>query len=82
MESLYHNFVKNARNKVEGDEIMEKYYIEIDGVQVFTADYVFEQMQSQNRRIERIFNMAKISCTVSCIAGLFSVVAIILSTLL
>lgn len=61
---------------------MKNNCIEIDGVQVFTADYVVEQMQSQNRRIERIFDMAKISCMVSCVAGLFSVVVIILSTLL
>lgn len=61
---------------------MKKQCVEIDGIQVFTADYVFEQMQAQNRRIERILNMAKISCAMSCIAVLISALAVILSILL
>lgn len=29
------------------------YVVEVDGTQVFSADFVFQQMQAQNRRINR-----------------------------
>lgn len=37
------------------------YVIEVDGVQVFSADFVFEQMGAQNCRIDRLHTLIKLS---------------------
>lgn len=44
-------------------------YIVVDGEQVFTADYVFEQMQAQGRRIDRANTLSVASLVAS--AALF-----------
>lgn len=41
-------------------------YIVVDGEQVFTADYVFEQMQAQGARIDRVKQNAITALIVSC----------------
>lgn len=52
------------------------YFIEIDGVQVFTADFVHEQMTAQSRSISRANTTAFVSVVlaimsiVTCIAAL------------
>lgn len=52
------------------------YFVVIDGVQVFTADFVHEQMAAQSRSISRANNTAFVSIVlailsiVTCIAAL------------
>lgn len=41
--------------------------VEVDGVQVFSSRFVFEQMQAQNYRIDRIYTIEKVSCLLSVI---------------
>ena len=36
------------------DKTNKPYVTNIDGIQIFSADYVFEQTQAQSRRIDRV----------------------------
>lgn len=41
------------------------YVIEVDGVQVFSSDFVFEQMQAQSRRINKARSIAMLAVTMA-----------------
>ena len=43
--------------------------VEVNGEQVFTADFVFKQMQAQSRRIDRIKNTQILSIVCGILAG-------------
>lgn len=50
---------------------MEKpFIVSVDGVQVFSADYVFKQMQAQGQRIDRAKRIAVLSMAVSIAVAL------------
>ena len=55
--------------------------IEVDGVQVFSSRYVFEQMMAQSCRIDRIWFVAKLSLVISSIALIAIFVFILLNAL-
>lgn len=60
------------------DEPMSVY---IDGVQVLSSRYVFEQMQRQSCRIDMCYTVAKVSCIFSLLA-FFLAIATLIATLL
>ena len=47
---------------------MDKQVVKMDGQQVFTADWVFQQMQAQNSRIDRAKAIATFSAVVAAIS--------------
>jgi hypothetical protein len=49
---------------------MKRQVVEINGEQVFTSDFVFEQMQAQSCRIDK-------ATTVSCIALIVAIIAVV-----
>ena len=51
-----------------------KNIVEINGEQVFSADWTFEQMQAQSCRIDRSNKMALISIAVAVIAVILAIV--------
>lgn len=57
---------------MDKDECFESPIVEVDGKQVFTTKYIFEQMMAQSCRIDRA-NM------ISWVAICISVIAIILA---
>lgn len=58
-------------NPQERSESMEKpFIVSVDGVQVFSADYVFKQMQAQGQRIDRAKRIAVLSMAVSIAVAL------------
>lgn len=50
-----------------------KQIVEVDGEQVFTCDWVFEQMQDQNHQIDRVKAALKISITIAIIAVVLAI---------
>lgn len=50
-----------------------KQIIEVDGEQVFTSDWVFQQMQAQNHQIDRVKAALKISITIAIIAVVLAI---------
>ena len=44
------------------------YVIEVDGVQVFSSDFVFEQMQAQSRRIDRARSIAMLAMAMAVLS--------------
>lgn len=49
------------------------YIAEVDGLQVFSADFVFEQLQAQSCRIDRARGIACVAVAVAIIAVIVSV---------
>lgn len=47
---------------------MKSYIVNVNGDQVYSAEYVFEQMQAQCRRIDRIKRIAISSMAVSVVS--------------
>lgn len=41
------------------------YVIEVDGVQVFSSNFVFGQMQAQSRRIDRARSIAMLAAAIA-----------------
>lgn len=58
----------NAKEDGSTDHEIPYTYVEVDGVQVFSASYVFEQMMAQSRRIDK----ARIESSVSALIALAS----------
>ena len=52
--------------------------VEVDGVQIFSADFVFSQMSYQSRRIDRARNIALVSAGVTVFALIIALIAIAL----
>lgn len=50
-----------------------KQIIEVDGEQVFTSDWVFQQMQAQSRRIDRLNTTIKICIGVMVIVAILAI---------
>lgn len=50
-----------------------KQIVEVDGEQVFTCDWVFEQMQAQSRRIDRLNTTIKICIGVMVIVAILAI---------
>lgn len=51
-----------------------KNIVEINGEQVFSADWTFEQLQAQSCRIDRSNRMALISIAVAVVAVILAIV--------
>ena len=62
------------QNKAPAPETREPgkngYVLNVDGRQVFTADWVFEMMQAQSRRIDRARSIA-LAALALCAASVF-----------
>lgn len=50
------------------NEKQKPYVIDVNGNQVFSADYVFQQMQAQGRRIDRAKHIAELAALLAAIA--------------
>ena len=50
-----------------------KQIVEVDGEQVFTSDWVFQQMQAQNHQIDREKAALKISITIAITAVVLAI---------
>ncbi len=57
---------------------MEKQVIEVGGTQVFSADWVFQQMQAQSIRIERASRIALVSAILAALCLGITVITILL----
>ena len=44
------------------------YVIEVDGIQVFSSDFVFRQMQAQSRRIDRARSIAMLAMAMAVLS--------------
>jgi hypothetical protein len=56
---------------------MEKkkpFVLDVNGTQVFSADFVFEQMQAQSRRIDRAEAKAAIAAIIAIVSLIFNIV--------
>ncbi len=56
-------------------EEKKPYVIDINGNQVFSADFVFQQMQAQSCRIDRSRHIAEFSAVVAIVAIVIAVLA-------
>lgn len=50
------------------DKEQNPYVIDLNGNQVFSADYVFQQMQAQGRRIDRAKHIAEFAALLAAVA--------------
>ncbi len=56
----------------------KKQFVEVNGTQVFTADWTFEQMMAQSCRIDKARRVALISVVISVLSLIINIVAIAL----
>ena len=65
------------RNSLKTREIKMSQYtphiVKVDGVQLFSADWVFEQMQAQSCRIDRSNKFALLGITVGVVAVILAI---------
>lgn len=68
--SVNEYFCKRMREQAENETPLEykPYFVEVDGVQVFSANHVFEQMQAQGCRIDRVKSIALFASAVAIIS--------------
>lgn len=56
------------------NEEEKPYVIDVNGNQVFSADYVFQQMQAQGRRIDKARHIAEMAALLAAVALLLTIV--------
>lgn len=59
---------KEKNEKMDKHEEYKSPYVIVDGEQVFTAKFEFEQMMSQSCRIDRAGNIAKVALVMGVLA--------------
>ncbi len=58
-------------------ETAKRWVINVDGEQVWTADFVMQQMMAQGRRIDRVKAMAKVALLAALVALVIAIAAIV-----
>lgn len=57
---------------------MKKQIVEVDGTQVFSADWVFQQMQTQSTLIDRAKRIALAAAIIAALGLVVALIAILL----
>lgn len=58
----------------KAEQAQKPYFVVVDGVQVFTADFVHEQMAAQSRRISRAITAADSAVVIAALSVIILVI--------